>query len=246
MTNLSWKKTWKALFIGAAAAVVIMAFNAKVGTKQGIDFKVTEKKIPLYLKTLDFIDRHYNYSNLVSGITKPGGTVDEKVMDIFKWTFVNIRRQPTSLPTVDDHPWHIIVRGYGAGEQYSDVFTTLCTYAGAPAYFILVKSRDGSRRYPFSVVRMNGRERVFDPYNGVYFVSGNGEQAGIEDVAAMRAQKICLSGEPDVDYGEYLPDLMSPKNTVIRRASAQDPLGRMKAAIAGAVKMSGLWGGKKK
>jgi hypothetical protein len=39
---------------------------------------------------------------------------------------------------------------------------------------------------------------------------------------------------------------MSPKNTVIRRASAQDPLGRMKEAIAGAVKMSGFWGGKKK
>ena len=58
-------------------------------------------------------------------------------MEIFIWTCENIRKQPDGLPVIDDHVWHIIIRGYGEPDQSSDVFTTLCNYAGIRAFYAL-------------------------------------------------------------------------------------------------------------
>ena len=44
--------------------------NIKTTTKQGINYHVTEVELPLYLKLLNFYDRHFNYKWLAEHITK--------------------------------------------------------------------------------------------------------------------------------------------------------------------------------
>ena len=46
----------------------------------------------------------------------------------------NIRYVP-EMPVIDDHPFHIIIRGYGVNDQFEDIFTLLCNYAGIDAYY---------------------------------------------------------------------------------------------------------------
>ena len=124
-------KKIKPIVIVLLLVSLVFLLNVQVTTRQGINYKVTSIKIPLYLKLLDFFDRHYNYISLVSRITHGCINKETKILALFNWCYANIKDQPETLPVVDDHVWHIIIRGYGAGEQSSDVFTTLCNYAGS-------------------------------------------------------------------------------------------------------------------
>lgn len=54
---------------------LVILFNTEVTYQQGINYKVCAVKIPLYLKVLDFFDRHYNYKNLTRKIIKSSDNV---------------------------------------------------------------------------------------------------------------------------------------------------------------------------
>jgi len=57
--------------------------NINVTTQQGINYQWQTIEIPLYLKILDFFDRHYNYKWTVKRITGDSKTEKEKVFKIF-------------------------------------------------------------------------------------------------------------------------------------------------------------------
>jgi len=123
----------KAIIVLSIILVVLISLglllNKEVTTKQGIDYKLQTIRIPLYLKMLNFYNRHYGYKWLTKRIIDKKTTDDEKAMALFDWTISNLKKQPRELRAVDDHVWHIIIRGYGTHDQFSDVFTTLCNYA---------------------------------------------------------------------------------------------------------------------
>lgn len=184
----------KYVFAGGIVIVAVLGIlNIKVTTRQGIDYDVRTISIPLYLKVIDFVDRHYNYGQLVRRII--GGTQEEekKVMRIFSWTYSNIKKQPGELPVIDDHVWHIIVRGYGVADQFQDVFTTLCNFAGVEAFFMPVQERGGTKKVPLSFVKVNGKWRVFDVYRGSYFKNRAGALADIEELRAGQWVKAALA-----------------------------------------------------
>ena len=132
------------------------------------------------------------------------------------------------MPVVDDHVWHIIVRGYGAADQFSDVFTTLCNYAGLDAFFISVYSRDSSKRIPLSFVKINKKWRLFDPYRGVYFRDKDGALADLRSLKENKGYGIGLTGRTiDIDYSPYFPGLPLVKEAGLRRANIQSPLRRL-------------------
>ena len=110
--------------------------NMKVTTGQGINFKVSRIELPLYLKLLNFYDRHFNYKWLTRKITGHLKTKEEKIFRLFQWTHETIHKQPKDLPIMDDHVWNIYVRGYGINENFHDLFTTLCNYALADGFFL--------------------------------------------------------------------------------------------------------------
>ena len=84
----------------------------EVTTRQGIDYRIYTLRIPLYLKLVDFFDRHLNYQVLVKKIVQDTTEDEAKVARLFQWTHEHIRPAPAGLPIVDDHVWHIIIRGY--------------------------------------------------------------------------------------------------------------------------------------
>lgn len=206
-----------------------MVINVEVVTKQGIDFKVSVIKIPLYLKTLNFLDRHFNYKHLVKRITGVNLDQHEAVMKIFAWTYENIRQQPVGLPVVDDHTWNIIVRGYGLADQASDVFCTLCNYAGYNAFYDYISSDDGKEKIILSYVKINGFWYIFDPYNGIYFVDTKNMLVAVSNLknTGWKLGYLGQIREPVVDYKNYLSNIIKIKRVRLRRENIQSPLRRL-------------------
>lgn len=227
------KKLLKLLSWIAAFIVIAVVLNIQVSTRQGINYSVSTLEMPLYLKVLDFFDRHYNYKLVVERIIGEERGEKEKVLKIFEWTHNNIKRIPLGYPVIDDHVWHIIVRGYGVDDQSSDVFTTLCNYAGVDAFYNWVDTENHDRRIALSFVRFNGIWNVFDPYNGVYFKNNKGELAGIEEIVRGNwlIEKINASDSHDVEYTNYFKNLTSIKDYGLKRPNIQSPINRLKYEI---------------
>ena len=177
----SWRR-WRslALLLAAVGGFTVIAL-APVETRQGIDYSVSTYTIPLYAKTLDFVQRHSSYARLVQRIVDDQASAESRALTIFDWTRKNIRDTPAGFPIVDDHVSHIIVRGYGADDQKTDVFTTLTTYAGVPGFWSLTDPP--SPGLSLSFVWIDGRWRVFDVQNGIVFRNRNGALASAEELA---------------------------------------------------------------
>ena len=218
------------LLIGTALLIaLIVLLNIKVTSRQGIDYKVHTIKIPLYLKMLNFMDRHYNYKQLVQRIIENEPDERKKVMKIFSWTYHNIRKQPENLPIIDDHVWHIIVRGYGVDDQSCDVFATLCNYASIDAFFDSLSAKEKGKTIPLSFIRLQNLWYVFDPFNGAYFVNTTGE---LTDFTAIKRDNYRLEylGPPKeaiLDYKSYFDNMSDIKEVGLKREKIQSPLKRL-------------------
>jgi len=157
----------KSIAICSLLILVFGILNITVTTRQGINYKVRLIRLPLYLKLLDYLNRHYNYKNITVNII--GGTRDQnaKAIKILHWVNAHLRKQPVELPVIDDHPLNILIRGYGENDQFEDIFTVLCTYAGMGAFYREFINNSG-RHYFISFVKINGRWCPLSAYGQVY------------------------------------------------------------------------------
>lgn len=226
------------LYIFLILATVVLILNLKVTTRQGINYQWRSIKIPLYLKILDFFDRHYNYIELVKRIVKDAKTDEECAMRIFEWTYENIKKIPPGLPIIDDHVWHIIVRGYGACDQISDVFTTLCNYAGIDAFYEIVYTKDYLSGIPLSFVRLDKKWKVFDPYNGVYFKNMDGKISSVPEIKNSDWLVVNLKDteKNEFDYKRYFENLPDIKEVGLKKANIQSPIRRLIFEISKKIK----------
>ena len=232
---MSWVARHRRLLLASAALLLLLVggwamLTATVTTRQGIDYLVTEQRLPVYVKAIDFIHRHEQYALIVSGIA--GGQTSDagRALAVFDWTRRNIRRTPPGWPVVDDHVLHIIIRGHGMDDQQADVFATLTTYAGVPAFLCRMPI---DRRRPgvvLSFARIDGRWRVFDVGNGFIFRNAAGALATIEELAGHpdlvpeAARPIVVDGVP---YQEIVTHLSMPPIPQPLRAELQMPLPRI-------------------
>lgn len=223
------KKIYELLIPILLIAAILFFLNINATTRQGINYQVKTIKIPLYLKILDFFDRHYNYQQVVKNIINGALSDEERVTRLFDWTYTNIRRNPPGFPVVDDHVWHIIVRGYGAEDQFHDVFTTLCNYAGINAFFSKIYSRDKKEFVIFSFAKISGKWCIFDPYHNVYFRDKDGRLVDIHKLKfSYEWRPEFLETNPGLNYNDYilsLPDL-DKEGVGLTRAKIQSPLRR--------------------
>jgi len=225
------KKRLLKLFAWIAGFIIIIAIlNTEVSTKQGINYKIHAVRIPLYLKIIDFLDRNYNYKQLVKSIINKEDNDEVRIKKIFDWTYQNIRKQPEGLPIIDDHVWYTIVRGYGATEQSSDVFTTLCNYAGMESFYSWIFNRANTHKIALSFVKTHSGWIVLDQRQGVYFKNKEGHLAGIEEI---KNGNYIIEGLPgittsDFDYREYFANLPDIKDISLSRGKIQSPINRLK------------------
>lgn len=197
--------------------LLILAFiqavlNMPVSTKQGINFQLNVKKIPLYIKISEFMNRDYHYRTLTKGIIKGCKSEEEKALAIFYWVHKNIKTDiPEGWPIVDDHVLDIIIRHYGINDQVKDVFTTLCVYASLDTRMEGL-SCDSKNQLIISVVKINGEWTLFDPYYGIYFTTPSGKIAAVKDLIAQPAIIKNQSGSimhGGIKYSEYFKHLSS-------------------------------------
>jgi transglutaminase-like putative cysteine protease len=180
-------------------------------TRQAVDFEVSTRQIPRYVKVLDFMSRHYRYRELAREITQGLTSDRERVLAVFNWTKRNIRQTPAGWPIVDDHILHIIIRGHGAGEQPADVFATLATYAGVPAYWRALPSG-----WMLAFARIEGKWRVFDMTNGLVLRNARGDLVTREE----------LAGNPDEWKGQpaEIRPLLAASSGYLSDAAVPQPL----------------------
>lgn len=213
---------------------LVLSLNVTVTTKQGVNYELRTIKLPLYLKLLDFFDRHYNYAHLVKNITENSKSDKDRVIALLEWTYNNIKKRPQELTVVDDHVWHTIIRGYGAEDQFSDVFSTLCNYAGIEAFYSWIDSSELSDRMTFSFVKIKNKWYVFDPYRNIYFVDKEG---GLADINMLKSSEggWVASGSvaflESLNYASYFKSMPLPGDSGLNRANIQSPLNRFFYAI---------------
>lgn len=181
----------KRLLVGAGLAATLvglyMVAHVPVTTRQGVNFEVTEHTIPLYVKGIEFLDRHVQYRQLADEITRGVATDEHRLLAVFDWTTRNIRPTPDGWPIVDDHILNIVIRRHGLADQRADVFATLATYAGIPAFWSTVAGSGTTGGLVLSFARLGERWVVVDVANGLVFRTASGALATLEDLAANPA-----------------------------------------------------------
>lgn len=222
---------WVAGLLAAAVAAALV-FQLPVETRQGVDFVVQRKQIPLILKVADFYTRHLQYKTLVDEIVSGVEGDEERVLVLFRWVHQHIHPgTPEDLHVIDDHPWNIIVRGYGESDQLSDVFVTLCSYVGVPAYFHVVRAPSTGAGLAFSMVSLDGKWRLFDPYFGIVFRNRAGELATPEEARTDALLQAIES--PPVYRGTPYAELVRSEDVVMisDRGRYQTPWMRLTYAL---------------
>ena len=209
------------LLVGAVAVTVSPAT-----TRQGVNFHVSSRTVPLHVKLADFLDRHWHYSLLAKEITQGCRTDEARAVAVFSWTREHIKPTPNGWPIVDDHILNIIIRGYGVSDQMADVFTTLATYAGVDAFWKAYRLKGGMPGAIFSFARIDGTWAVFDVGRGVIFQNPEGQLASVEQLVA-HPDWAAMAGEPlqpsGISYELFLPQLVPFEVPRPLRATLQMP-----------------------
>jgi hypothetical protein len=188
--------------------------------------EVSTHRIPLYRKALDFVERSAEYERLAREATAGASSDEAKALAAFAWTRAHVRPTLDGMPIVDDHILNIVTRGHGMPDQQADVFATLITYAGVPAFWRSLKAPGMRRGVLLTFVQIGGDFRVFDVANDVIYRRGDGELATLADVQAGRARvpepvaAIDIGGMP---YASVIAALPAPEIPDPLRAELQMP-----------------------
>ena len=181
--------------------------------------------LSFYAKGLAFLYRDSQYRLLAGEITRGLRADPEKVMAILQWTNQQVRHAPEGWPVVDDHILNIIIRGHGTDDQMADVFSTLCTYAGVPAFWLLFHSATSGKILVLSFVHLEGQWAVFDVANGRPFRDRSGRFASLPQLKKdpgllTPAEELYHPGRSYADFFERMEPLEIPR---ILRAQRQMP-----------------------
>jgi hypothetical protein len=174
--------------LGASAVSVVliaggcMILTLPTSTRQGINYEVTAHRIPLYVKTIDFLQRHYQQQRLAAGICNSAPSDADCVLAIFDWTHRNIPRTPDGWTIVDDHVTNIVIRGHGMSDQIADVFATLSVYAGIPAFFKVLDDPAQARHLVLAFAWIDGKWVPFDVEHHIVFRNRDGQLADVDEL----------------------------------------------------------------
>ncbi len=204
------------LVAGAVVAGAWAVLWWPVRTQQGVNYLVSQHTVPLHLKLIRFVSRDLEYRYLVHHLTEGIRGDESKVLRLYEWVRTHIHRGvPKGMPVVDDHVWHIIVRGYGTSDQLADVLATLCAYANVPADLAMLAPAGHSPIYAITMVKIDGRWSPLDPYYGVIVRNSDQRLSSREEILAH--PELVRRVAPDVKINgiaysrlyEWLPEISS-------------------------------------
>ena len=124
------------------------------------------------------------------------------------------------------------MRGYGGSDNFHDLFTTLCNYIGADAFFTLLYSKDTSEHVKLSFVRIKRGWVMFDPYDGIYFRNNSGGLAAIEEINEdWHIVNLANRARTKATYEQYLVENLpkiEERGSSLLRANTQSPINRLR------------------
>ncbi len=170
------------VIVALLAVAALSVSNMPSTTNVLVDYAPQTVTQPLYAKAISFIDRDIQMRQLAGRVVGDAAGAEEKAERIMSWTNANIRRRPSALPAIDDHPYNTIVRGYGDVDQMADVFANIAAYAGIDGGLVRSVGDDGSMLYAFAVLRIDSADRLFDVAEGRAFRDRSGALAAVEDL----------------------------------------------------------------
>lgn len=224
------------------AAPILLATIAlwPVTTLSGVNYEVGGHRLPLWRKAKQFLDRDRHTADLAARVADAAAGDEQRSLAVLRWTNEHIRQHPPDAPVIDDHVWSIIERGHGSSDQQADVFTTLLTYTGTPAYWILI----GPERpaLPLSFALIDGSWRVFDVERGIAFRNAERDLATPEELAANPALIRASATErvPDIEpYLAWFRGFTPPTPPEVFRARMQMPGPRLKFELRNLVGRGG-------
>ena len=254
------KKKFIFLFVLIFFLTIFIIANKETTRSIGINYQVTEYQIPIYLKILDFYNRHYNYKYLVNKINKNIDNEKDIILTTTKWIKNNIKKISAGVDIIDNHPITIIERRLGTDDQFSDLLSVLLIYSNIDSFYISTFNKNW---HPLTFVKFNDYWSIIDPYYGIYFYNKEHLFASIEDIKNDKWQMSNLEfekidrlnfknifGKKFNDYDEvknyydnifyYLPSSSDIDNTHIfyrgGRSYTQNPLGRIRYKIYNMIK----------
>ena len=243
------------LFLFILFLLIFIIANKETTRSIGINYKLTEYKIPIYLKIFDFYHRHYNYKFLVKTINNNINIEEDIVLNTAKWINDNIKKIPKDVDVVDNHPLTIIERRLGTDDQFSDLLSVLLVYSGIDSFYI---SKFNNRWHPLTFFKINDYWTIIDPYYGIFFTNNEqlfttienlkNEEWNISDLEFKNIDNTNFKkifGKKFNNYSEiknyyieifnYLPSNKKIENTNLfewgSRSYKQKPYGRIKYEI---------------
>ncbi|WP_416678598.1 hypothetical protein [Candidatus Pseudothioglobus sp. Uisw_016] len=173
---------------------ILVGLNKTSTQLIGINFKVTEYEIPLFLKIYNFYGRHFNYDSLVTQIIKNSQNDSDKVLQLSKWIINNIQKIPKGVDIVDSHPMTIIERRLGIEDQFADLLSVLIVYADIDSFFWNYK--DNQLQSSLTFFKLSGKWSVIDPYYGIIFLNLEKVMASIDELKSENWKIVTLNMEP--------------------------------------------------
>ena len=213
--------------LAVAAALVATGFTVACWPTSryvGVNFVITQQHLPLWVKVMEFIDRDVNFRQTAAAVLGGIDGDDAKAAAALAWTRATIKPQPAGLAVVDDHIWHVVIRGYGESDQQADVFTAMLSYQGVRAYWTFIGTQP--EEIPIAYVWIRDRWRVFDVARGLTFRNAAGDLASPDELAANH-DLIKAAAAPvveDVDgYLSRFAGYRAPVAPEVLRAELQMP-----------------------
>jgi len=229
------------VLIGLAVTAALSAVACWPTTRTtGVNFVVSTQTLPMWQKAAEFIERDDHLQTVAHLALAHINGHDQKAFAAMAWTRANIKYAPSDRPVLDDHIWNVILRGYGQADQQADVFTTLLTYDGVPAFWQNIGRAPDF--IPLSYVSIDDQWRVFDVSRGLAFRTAPGTLATPEDIAADRAIVSRAAEAAHVDgiteYVSRFDGYRPPERPDILRAELQMPRRRLAFELCHAAGMN--------
>ena len=219
--------------VWGAAAALIVAACWPVTTRYGVNYRWSSRTITLFEKSVHFISRDLQTRRLVKELLRGVRPGDPALMRLFEWTVANIHPTPEGLPVVDDHPLHILIRGYGAEDQRTEAFALLASYAGFPSAAVTLRAPGTDAGLLVAAVRAGSQTFIFDVINGVAFQDEQGRFVDLMELsrnplpARRAAGDLTVAGIP---YARFFEEA-DRHVTSFDRMEAQKPWSRLRQEV---------------
>jgi hypothetical protein len=230
------RKTTAAL-LGILLAVGLACWPTT--TRVGVNFEVTRHQITLMEKAVHFVSRHWQTLRIARSVVHPSDDFEVKMERILAWVNRQVRPSPEGFPIVDDHPLHILLRGYGAPDQRAEAFALIASYSGLPAATIALRPRGRVEQIMLVLVRWKGNLYPVDVQRNLLFRDPDGHLAPLKELKRHPEWIEASAGERVNDEPPYMAfwhDLNFPE-PLFTRMELQRPWSRAWVAVRRAARL---------